>query len=211
MKKNQLVYILMMMILMTTTTCMFMMWQGTHVSQHMCGSQRTTFGSCFSPSTIKGFKWTDSDLRTSWQALLHTKPWTPFCLTLGSVPLTSVPSTCKAMMLQVSSPNAESGSSRTLLCWWIRLMLLPLPSSHVDNGKRTATSLDTGKNLTLKYCSIKPCFTEEVEQFWEMKHRAGGCTRHNFKAHYECQGASAIRSWCEDTARPKNSSREVSS
>lgn len=144
-KKNQLVYILMMMIIMTTTTCMYMMWWGTHISQHMCGSQRTTFGSCFSHSTIKGFKWSDSDLQTSWQALLHTKPWTPFCLTLGSVPLTSVPSTCKAMMLWVSSPSAESGSSWTLLCWWILLMPLPLPSSHMGNGKRTATSLNAGK------------------------------------------------------------------
>lgn len=60
------------------------------------------------------------------------------------------------------------------------------------------------KNLILKYCSIKLCFTEETEQFWEMKHRVGGCTCHDFKAHYECQGASAMWSWCEDTARPQN-------
>lgn len=49
------------------------------------------------------------------------------------------------MMLRVSSPNAESGSSQTLLCWWTLVMLLPLPSSHADDGKRTATSVDTGK------------------------------------------------------------------
>lgn len=67
------------------------------------------------------------------------------------------------------------------------------------------------KNLTLKYCSIKPCFTEETEQFWEMKHRAGGCTRHDFKAQYECRGAKVVWGWCEDTARPKNLSGEVSS
>lgn len=67
------------------------------------------------------------------------------------------------------------------------------------------------KNLTLKYCGIKPWFREETEQFWEMKHRAGGCTRHDFKAQYECRGAKAVWGWCEDTARPKNLSGEVSS